>query len=372
MKVVIPCNRSIRCNYLGPLIDAGADFIIVFDGHERPDIKHKQCRVFNWDDQAKVLGDCISAIPRGNGACRDFGLYMAFREADNEEAIVCLDDDCEVTETQFAESVEQIFFERVLPVVGGEGPQYNILDQYDHVAEPTFPRGFPYSARLTYHAWQDAGSIRAAPLFNLGLWQGVFDVNAVDKVALKTWTYPAATLRCPNVVIPSGVLLSVCSMNMQMRRSVIPAVYQFPMNVRVGPQCVIDRYGDIWGGFVLKTLMDAASDALTVGGPMIHHLKEGNHLRNIWQENLAHTVNDEFLRLLAEFRESLCVGTYLDMMAQILEAFLRRQESCSPVLQLYISSLCPMMEAWIRALSPWQRPSDTKVQVSRQLSASVG
>jgi len=197
-------------------------------------------------------------------------------------------------------------------------------------------------------------------MFNLGLWQGVFDINAVDKVALETWSYPDATLPARNVVVPRGTLLSVCSMNMQMRRSVIPAAYQFPMHVYVGPNCVIDRYGDIWGGFVLKTLMDATGDTLTVGGPTIHHVKEGNHLRNMWQENLAHTVNDEFLLLLIEFRENLRPGTYLTLMAQIHEGLLRRRDSCSPVLKAYISRLSPSLAAWIRALTPWERSFETE------------
>lgn len=52
------------------------------------------------------------------------------------------------------------------------------------------------------------------------------------------------------------------------------------------PGWVVDRYGDIWGGFILKTLMDLRGEALAVGEPMIDHLKEGDFLRNIWQEHV--------------------------------------------------------------------------------------
>jgi hypothetical protein len=89
-------------------------------------------------------------------------------------------------------------------------------------------------------------------------------------------------------------------MNMQFRREVLPAVYQLPMHVPVLPHWVIDRYGDIWGGFILKTLMDIRGDTMVVGEPMIHHLKEGNFRRNIWQEHVCHLVNDEFIALLGE------------------------------------------------------------------------
>jgi hypothetical protein len=87
-------------------------------------------------------------------------------------------------------------------------------------------------------------------------------------------------------------------MNMQFRREMIPAVYQLPMHVPVMPHWVIDRYGDIWGGFILKLLMDIKGDAMAAGGPMIRHMKEGNFQRNIWQENICHMLNDEFIAIL--------------------------------------------------------------------------
>ena len=126
------------------------------------------------------------------------------------------------------------------------------------------------------------------------------------------------------MLVAPGKLVSVCSMNMQFRREVTPATYQLPMHVKVLPSGVIDRYGDIWGGFVLKTLTDLAGDGLAAGEPMIEHLKEGDYVRNIWQENLCHQVNDEFLDLLAETRETFAPGDYLDMMAQLAETFRAR------------------------------------------------
>jgi hypothetical protein len=225
-----------------------------------------------------------------------------------------------------------------------------VLGNIEEVTEPTFPRGFPYSERVKYSPWSVGDTVRATPSFNLGLWQGVFDINAVDKVALKQWSYPTITLPAHNVLVAKGKLISACSMNMQFRRRLAPAIYQFPMNVTVGPQCVIDRYGDIWGGFLLKTLMDTVGDTMTVGRPTIHHVKEGNYLRNIWQENLAHTVNDEFIRVLTEAASELTPGPYLDMFAQLHESFMERRVHCSPVLRAYFTHLGPCLSAWIDAL----------------------
>lgn len=54
----------------------------------------------------------------------------------------------------------------------------------------------------------------------------------------------------------------------------------------------MDRCGEIWEGFILKMLMDLKNEA------MINHLKEGDYIRNIWQEYMCHLVNNEFLDLL--------------------------------------------------------------------------
>lgn len=47
--------------------------------------------------------------------------------------------------------------------------------------------------------------------------------------------HPNAKLKVPSVIVENEKLISVCSMNMQFRRELIPAVYQLPMHVEVMP-----------------------------------------------------------------------------------------------------------------------------------------
>src|SRR6185436_8367950 len=108
MIVVIPCSRSIRLDYLTPLIEAGARFIVVDDSEGSIKIDHPQFEVYTWSDQRRMLGHLEKAIPRRNGACRDFGFYVAWATSSDDEIIVALDDDCSVEHTDFAERVEVI------------------------------------------------------------------------------------------------------------------------------------------------------------------------------------------------------------------------------------------------------------------------
>jgi hypothetical protein len=83
---------------------------------------------------------------------------------------------------------------------------------------------------------------------------------------------------------------------------------------------------------------------------MIEHLKEGNYVRNIWQENLCHQVNDEFLLLLNAAKGALLSGSYMDLMDQLNDAFQARAERCSPLLRRYLKQLTPALSAWTAAL----------------------
>jgi hypothetical protein len=142
-------------------------------------------------------------------------------------------------------------------------------------------------------------------------------------------------------------------MNMFFRREAIPAVYQLPMAVDVMPGWRIDRYGDIWGGFILKTLLDIRGDLMSAGGPMIRHLKEGDFQRNIWQEHVCHLVNDEFDGLLAGFTGGPDArhADYTELMARLADHLGGAAPDASPLLGGYLRHLASAMRAWVDALA---------------------
>src|SRR5262249_10704457 len=162
-------------------------------------------------------------------------------------------DDCRVASSEFVDRTLDNLRPGRRPVVCGTGRFFNIFDLYDDPGvRQHFPRGFPYAARVGYRPWVVDHPVQTNVRMNLGLWYGALDVNAVDRLASGDADFPEARLRTESVVVPPGVLTSVCSGSMQFRRAVIPAIYQLPMNVPVIPGWTINRFGDIWGGFILK------------------------------------------------------------------------------------------------------------------------
>ncbi|MBI5768236.1 MAG: hypothetical protein HZA93_10600 [Verrucomicrobia bacterium] len=338
-----------RVDYLRPIAEAGIEIIVVFDGENPPTGADRRLRIYGWKERKKILGRDDDFFPRRNGACRSFGFLLAWRELGENELVIALDDDCEVG-ADFVEKLQRVFATTQRPQLRTPGVHLNALDAYTGIERPLFPRGFPYSARLNYTTASAVENVRVAPRFNLGLWHQAFDVNAIDKLDRVPWSYDPARLHFESAVIAPGTLISVCSMNMHFRREVIPAVFQFPMNVRITDSWTIDRYGDIWGGFVLKSLMDKAGDFMSVGEPLIRHHHEANISKNIKQEHFAHLVNDEFVATLSDSCAAISRGSYCDMMCHLTEEFERRTENLSPILNAYFRVLVPSLKAWTRAL----------------------
>lgn len=350
MIVVVPSNRHVSPDYLDPLLDRGHRIIVVDDSPGSVQRHHPDFEIYNWEDRKRILGDADAFFPRRNGACRDFGFYLAWRDADDDEIIVALDDDCEVTDRAFPDLVANALSPGERPTIKSAGRHANILDAYSDVPDNLFPRGFPYEARVGYERWEAAPAEHGAPAFNLGLWTDAFDVNGIDKIMGPQWRHPDARLRNAQVSVPAGVLVSVCSMNMQFRNRLTPAAYQWPMHVPAMPGWVIDRYGDIWGGFALKLLMDRNGDQMTFGEPMIAHRKAGDMNRNIWQEHIAHYINAELIDLLVAASEDAPADGYLNGMAALGEGMRRRADRASPWLRAYLAHLTPCIDAWVATL----------------------
>lgn len=351
MIVIIPSNREIRLDYLDPLINAGARFIVVDDTPGKINISHPSFEVYNWSHRKKMLGDLDDGIPRRTGACMSFGFYIAWRDAEPDEIIVTFGDDCEIKDAEFGRQVVQALSAQARPMMEGASSSFNILDAYRKPGpDDLFPRGFPYSQRPDYQPWRAGGTVTHPSSFNLGLWRGAFDVNAADKISGPSWDNPEAELSYPSVMVPLDPLLCVCSMNMQYKQFLIPAVYQLPMHVATLRHWVIDRYGDIWGGYILRRLMRLRGHYMSVGEPMIQHNKTAGFERNIWQEHIGHFVNDEFIDLLDRSVDEIQPSDYLSMTEALQEEMSRRANKSSSLLRPYLEHLLPCLHSWTKAL----------------------
>jgi hypothetical protein len=351
MIVVIPSCRSIDIENLRPLIDFGARFIVIDDSDGSIRISHPQFEVYNWSDYGRLLGQNESAIPKRNGACRALGFYLAWKEGDPDEPIIALDDDCVIEQPQFPHQIIDRLGTAKRRMAVGKGVHMNTFDILRGLdSTRLFPRGFPYSHRIAYKPWKFDANVSGEVHFNLGLWRGALDINAIDRLQMESNYFPDVELFHDSVVIPSGTLVSLCAGNMHFRRELIPAIYQLPMNVEIMPKGSINRYGDIWAGFILKRMMDIRGHRLSVGGPIVKHHREGPYLKNVSSEHLAGLVNEEFIDLILRSTESIRPGDYLDMMLHFRNNLLQHAGQSSQILRAYLKHLTGALSAWLQAL----------------------
>ena len=349
MIIVIPSIREINLEYLNPLLGKGNEIIVVDDtDEERIKVNAPEVIVLHYSDKKRILGELQYCIPKKNGVCRDLGLLIAYHIAKDNETIVCLDDDCQVFEN-YQEKAENSLGTKELPELKTTQRFYNPLDLYDLDVE-IFPRGFPYEERGKPKDYSYHNSIKKNIVFNLGLWEGVFDINAVDKLYLKQFSFDKVSLKYPQVSVCAGPLLSLCSMNMIMKKEVIPAIYQLPMNEPAVPDWQIDRYGDIWGGYICKRLIDIKGDALSVGEPLIYHHKDSSLEKNIRQEHYATIVNLRFCDLIDEACKGIKKDSYLSMYDQFVCNLDSLKKDCPESLKNYLLPTVEKMKAWVSAL----------------------
>jgi len=349
MIVVIPSNRGVNLNYIEPFLNYNCRVIIVDDTEdERISVKASNIEVFHHSDRKKYLGELEDCIPRKNGACRDFGLLVAYREGEMGETVICLDDDCKIDDEYIPKASNALGL-KTLVLAETKHPFYNPLDIYDLEME-IYPRGFPYEERGRPRDYNYTKTVTGNVVFNLGLWNGVFDVNAIDKHYLDKFSFSDVPLRYSQVAVVQGPLLSLCSMNMIMVKELIPAIYQLPMNEPIIPHWKIDRYGDIWGGYISKKLIDIRGDILSVGEPVIYHDKDGNIEKNILQEHYAHIVNLQFCELIARACEDIPPGNYLDMYDAFCSNLEVVSDSFPRSLEGYLKPTIEKMNKWVSAL----------------------
>lgn len=355
MIIIIPSRREISLDYLQPALAAGARVIVVDDTPGTISVDHPQVEVYNWADKERIAGDWLPAFPGLNGACMSFGFYLAWRDADDDELILTLGDDCRLDLPDFPERMEWALSPRSAPVAESKGRFINYVELLEGHQPHMFTRGFPYSDRMEHRPFEIGAAVDVAPAFNLGMARNIQDLNAIDKIHNPQVTIDSADMRARSVLIPKGKLLSVSSGMMQFKRRLIPAVYQLPMHLEVMPEWVVSRFGDIWGGFILKRLMDVAGDDFTIGDPWIHHVLPGDERLNIWKEHVGIMVNEAFIDLLDTCVADVPHGRYEDMLSDLVDAFARHRDSAPVMLKPYLVHLDKAWRCWLAALNSVSR-----------------
>lgn len=228
--------------------------IMIVEDNSTKTFEIKQDNVIHFchKDIDSDLGDKSWIINRKDPSVFSYGIYKAYQE--NPDMIVVLSDDCLPLNNNFLKTHWKKLNLKVSTT--WLNPLWNI-----------YPRGFPYRKRDN------------EVVFNMGLWQGIPDVDSITQFAGYSTEYQK-----PNLVIPKETYFALCSMNIAFKPKATPFMYEFAR----------DRYDDIWMGIRAKREFDKRNWAMTLGSPLILHTRASNPYINLQKESIFLEENETF------------------------------------------------------------------------------
>lgn len=220
--------------------------------------------VFSHADVSQSLKGKAWIIPNGSSACKSWAIYRAWK--DGADTIYCLDDDCYPDDLQWFQSHARELRKAV----------NNTLSS---TALGIRPRGIPY--------------VEPAPvMLSHGGWIGIPDIDAITQLYGGLGSHTMI-----DRVVTRGALFPFCGMNWACRRPAAPLMY-FGLQGKMWP---VDRFDDIWCGFIAKKIMDHLGWAVHTGEPCIEHMRASDPFVNIEKEAHGYGMNVEFYRFIAGY-----------------------------------------------------------------------
>jgi len=292
---------------------------------------------YDYAAQQRVMGDNYPAIPHKSAATRNFGHYLAYLEG--YDIIVALDYDCRTRSGWLETHVGCLG-----PVVDAPAVRGDWINSIG--AEGFYARGYPYEMRNAEASLVIDAVASGDVKINMGVWDNVLDLNGIDKLQAEPPDDPALLGNVNRVALGN---IPVCGMNNAFTADITPAYFFLP-DVWVNDVWQLSRHDDIWGGYILKKLMDLRGDLFSWGRPMVEHTRQSKLERVVVMEHYMHLMSMHFYGIVDLAVERVEAGDYQTMFADFTEEF--RKEASRALVpvhyrQIFVE-LGEAMERWVR------------------------
>ncbi|OGM12639.1 hypothetical protein A2V80_01695 [Candidatus Woesebacteria bacterium RBG_16_39_8b] len=263
--IVVPTIRAERINEWLNLWkeELKKSTIIIVEDNQSKKFKITQENVihYSWKDIDKDLKDASWIVPRRTAAIRSYGFYKAYQL--KPDIVITLDDDCYPLDKDFVEKHNYYL------------SQSAATRWTQHAQSHLKMRGFPINLK------------RRPCVLNLGLWANVPDLDGVTQKANSDVRLESQSF---NFSLALGQYAPISSMNIAFKPQIIPAFYFLLM----GTSWEFDRFDDIWGGIIIKKIIDHLGFSISGGEPFVWHDKASNPEVNIKKEATGLKVNEYF------------------------------------------------------------------------------
>jgi hypothetical protein len=284
-------------------------------------------------------------IPFNSDNRRNIGYLMAAEQG--ADIIVAVDDDNFVGDDDWYQGHAVVGSTLPQKTVSSSSGWFNpcrLMDMDPPVA--TYARGYPYAKR--HLADDEAYSItEGRVVLNGGMWLGDPDVDSLTRLTLPT---RAVRLNQDRVMLAPGTWAPINTQNTAFHRDVLPAFYFVPVGDPVSG-IAVERYGDIWAGFLAKKLIDHLDDRITFGQPACDHRRNAHNLLGdleleFWSIILTDPLA-EFLRSWSLTASSYADG-YLEL-ADHLESTDWPHKRMAGEFKAFFTKMARAMRVWVES-----------------------
>lgn len=292
----------------------------------------------------RKLPQIAKIIPYRTDNRRNIGFLMAAEK--DTEIIIAIDDDNYATDEDFGKYHSIVGKKATLPTITSTNGWFNpcTMLETDH-GGLIYPRGYPFSKRYKekYTFAQSTGQVA----INMGLWTEDPDVDAVTHLANPTKILNMKS-GYKSIMLSPGTFAPINTQNTAFHKKVLPCYYYILMNASLRG-LKIDRYGDIWSGFLVKKAIDKMGERVTIGSPIVDHKRNShNYLNDLKQELWGMTLTEE----IVDWLESLQLESkdyfniYLEMARELLKLKDRFQDYS---IRKYLDKISQAMIIWVDA-----------------------
>ncbi len=260
------------------------------------------------DSYLKKFPKLAPLIPYDSENRRNVGYLMALESG--YEVLLSIDDDNYCLGETFTTCGLVCGEKLTLPAAHSDNGWINFCDMLElQPNSRVFPRGYPYARRtqnpaITYS--NETGRVR----MNVGLWLAEPDLDAI------TWL--AAPVRAQRFTAESCLLgqntwSPINTQNTALHRDLIVSYYCVRMGYPLAGM-PIDRFGDIFSGYLSQACIRHLGDRIRVGTPIADHRRNShNYLRDLAGEFGGIQVLEPFIEWLhdAKLEGSSYAETYL-------------------------------------------------------------
>jgi hypothetical protein len=279
---------------------------------------------FDYAAQEAYAGVHYAAMPHKSAASRNIGHYIAWKEG--FDVIIALDYDCQTRPGWLQAHLSALGGRTdatgVRPVTenGWVNPVANTFPNGDAV----YARGYPYEWRTPELARVTEAQVSGDVLLNLGVWDGILDLNGIDKLYGGEPADPGVPGGLPRIALGN---IPICGMNTSFTRELTPAYY------------------------FTKRLLDRRGDLLSFGGPVVGHTKQTRLERVVVLEQWMHLMSMPFYDIVDEAVSRVDAGSYVEMFGHFVEEYrllIEKSPAPSHYKEVY-RQLGDWMGRWARA-----------------------